>query len=90
MAYKRRYAKRTRKSYRKRSYRKSMFKRKRSGFQKSLTKYDGNHKECIITSGRLIQGVGNGAFFPLIISWETNNGISGDRYSAYRSSTQWT
>lgn len=54
MAYKRRYAKRTRKSYKKRTFKKSIYKRKRSGFQRSLTKYDGNHKECIITGGSLI------------------------------------
>ncbi len=32
MAYKRRYAKRSRKTYKKRAYKKSMFKRKRGGF----------------------------------------------------------
>lgn len=54
MPYKRRYAKRARKSYKKKSYKKSIYKRKRSGFSKSLTRYDGNHKECIITGGSLI------------------------------------
>lgn len=88
MVYRRRYAKKSRTSYRKRSYKKAMFKRRTSGFQKSLTKHDGGHKEKIIQCGNLIRGTTD---FPLIIPWETNQGLfSGDRYAAYRATTQWT
>lgn len=64
--------------------------RKRNGFKKSLTKYEGGHREKIITSGDLLQSSGMPYYgHSLIVSWETNNNLSSNRYSAYRSTTQW-
>lgn len=66
-----------------------MFRRK-SGFKRSLTKYEGGHREKIITSGDLLQSAGTTYYgHSLVVSWETNNNIASNRYSSYRSTTQW-
>ena len=62
--------------------------RKRSGFKKQLLKYDGGHKEKIITSGDLLQSAGMPYYgHSLIVSWETNNNLPSNRYSAYRATS---
>lgn len=90
MAYKRRYAKRTRKTFKRRSYKKSMYRRRGAGINKQCMKYDGAHKEKIITTGALRESSGIYSNHCLLISWNVNNSFVSPRYSAYRSTTQWT
>lgn len=89
MPYRRKGIYKKKSGYRKKAYRRRTYRKRMGRFTKTLLRYDGNHKEKIVTSGDLLESTTQYSGHSLVIPWETNQFISGNRYGSYRHSTQW-